>query len=323
MLTNVELRELSQISGFKSSLSILLDWMIVALIFALAIGVPHPLTYIFCAIMMGRQQIAFAILMHDGAHKRLYKSSVLNEYIGQFLTAAPLFFSMFSYRKLHLKHHRDPLVSDDPDISLTGGYPVSKASFIRKLLRDLFGISYFKFIRYFIYLARSGNKAEKKITASTLESQTQGETRIIEELSSQAHIAKEKVPFALIVSSMFIINGLMWGILFSLGHGWLYLLWIVPMMTVLQVLLRIRGVAEHAGYQPNKDQRLNSRTVINPLQTFFFAPHGVFYHVEHHQYPSVPFYNLPTVHKLMKERGSLPETNVFSGYGPVLKQILK
>jgi len=61
---------------------------------------------------------------------------------------------------------------------------------------------------------------------------------------------------------------------------------------------------------------------VNPLQTFFFAPHQVNYHMEHHQYPSVPFFNLPKVHRLLKERGSLPETNLYTGYGKVISELL-
>ena len=75
-------------------------------------------------------------------------------------------------------------------------------------------------------------------------------------------------------------------------------------------MLRIRGITEHAGYAPNPDQRLNARTVINPVETFFFAPHGVNYHVEHHVYPSVPHFRLPEVHRLMSERGALPAASV-------------
>jgi fatty acid desaturase len=324
MLTPVELRDLSRVSDGRSLLALTLDWLGIVLLFYIAADLPHPLTYLLCGILMGRQQLALAIMMHDGAHKRIFKSVLMNEYAGQFLTAAPLFFSMFSYRTLHLKHHRDPLVAEDPDLSLTGGYPLSKSSFLRKLLRDLTGVSYFKFIRYFIYLARGKTKKTRHAAATTGASTTLGEDRIISDLNTQsAAVHRDKLPLWMTFFSMIFMNLLIFGSLYYSGHGALYLLWLIPMMTVLQVLLRIRGVAEHAGYQPNKDQRLNSRTVISPVQTFFLAPHGVYYHVEHHVYPSVPFYRLNTVHKLMKERGSLPESNVFYGYGEVLKQIVK
>ncbi len=317
MLQKEELKALSKPSAWRTSFSLLGDWLGITLLFALLIFFPNPFTYLFCFILMGRQQLALAIMMHDGAHARLYKSLTLNHFLGQFFTAAPLFFSQDSYRKFHLKHHLNPLVPDDPDISLIGGYPISKKSFLRKILRDLFGVSYFKFIGYFLYQARkkSMNPSPRPCfdgLTTTSSSREEGESG-----------SKKNMPIGYLIFSILLINSLMLGILWKLGHPWLYVFfWLLPLMTSLQVLLRIRGVAEHAGYQPDKNQLLNSRTVLNPLQAFFFAPHQVNYHMEHHQYPSIPYFNLPKVHGLMRERKTLPEKNIYSGYGQVLKELI-
>lgn len=108
------------------------------------------------------------------------------------------------------------------------------------------------------------------------------------------------------------------------GHGRLYVgLWLLPMMTVLQVLLRIRSIAEHAGYSPGRDRRYAARTVVSPSQTWWFAPHKVAYHIEHHVYPSGPFHRLPELHRRMDERAELPQANVFTGYGAVLRSVLR
>jgi fatty acid desaturase len=298
MLSADELRPLVIPSGWRTSLAILFDWLLVIANFSLAMVFPHPAVWIFCFLFSARQQLAFAILMHDGAHRRLFKSAKWNDYICQFLCAAPLFFSMYSYQKLHLKHHREPLAPDDPDLSLIGGYPISKGSFLRKIARDAFGISYFKFIRYFIYK----KKADASVPAS-------GDGRI---------------PFFIVLSAMFFMNFLIWLALYSVDFGWYYLfLWVLPAFTALQVLLRIRGIAEHAGYTANPDQSRNARTVINPVQTFIFAPHNVNYHVEHHIYPAVPFHNLPKLHRLMMNKNMVPAENIFRGYRQVLSELVK
>ena len=179
--------------------------------------------------------------------------------------------------------------------------PSRKPVFIAKIIRDLTGVSYFKFIGYFIYRSRS----------------------------AKAHVAKSSKTAsgpskAWIVSSILIAQVLIFLPLWVTGHPWLYLtLWVLPFMTVLQFLLRIRGIAEHAGYQPNENQALNARTVINPLQTFFLAPHGVHYHIEHHLYPSIPFYSLPEAHRILKARGELPEKNLYTGYGQILSELIR
>jgi fatty acid desaturase len=306
MLNPKELRELSQVSDARSALAITGDWLLIATAFSACLLWPYPWVWLPAVLFVGRQQLALAILMHDGAHRRLFKNGKVNDWVGQCLLAAPLLFSMDSYKKLHLKHHLDPLVQDDPDLSLTGGYPISRASFARKVLRDLFGVSYFKFIRYFIYLAsRPASSEDARAISGTVR-------------------AVRNVPLSAVIGSIIGAQLLLLGGLTALGHPLLYFgLWLLPAMTVLQVLLRIRGIAEHAGYAPNEDQRLNSRTVINPIQTFVFAPHGVNYHIEHHIYPSVPYFKLPDVHRAMKSRGSLPEANVYPGYGKVLAELVR
>ena len=306
MLQSDELKELSRCSFFKSWFYILSDWFLIVGIFSLYIHFSHWWVYLICLVLMARTQLALAILMHDGAHRRLFQNAFTNDYVGQFFTAAPVFFSLGSYKQNHLVHHQDPLVANDPDITLTGGYPISKKSFARKLVRDAVGVSYFKFIKYFLYQA---HKRRKKI--HTAEREVRKNTRAF------------LVSFGGVLFSIVTVNTLIFLCLYFSGHPWLYLtLWFVPTVTVLQLLLRIRGVTEHAGYQPNVDQRLNARTVVNPLQTFFFAPHGVNYHIEHHVYPGIPFYNLSRVHVLLRERGALPEKNLYRGYGKVISELM-
>lgn len=311
-LTSQELQQLTKLRTWRSVFGVASDWIIILSAFALIIFYPHPVTYIFSFFLISRQQLALALLMHDGSHRRLASSAKLSDFIAQWLCAAPLFFSMFSYQRLHLKHHRDPLVKDDPDFSLISGYPISKLSLSRKLFRDAIGLSYFKFIRYFIYMAR-----KPKVTSLSAEMKFEKKPA-----SQTGH--QGSMPLPSVAASILITNSTLFFALYFSGHPWLYLThWFLPMATSLQVLLRIRGIAEHAGYEPNPDQRMNSRTVVNPLQTMIFAPHYAHYHLEHHVYPAVPYYNLPKLHQLLKERGHLPEQQIYSGYGKVLKELTR
>ena len=307
MLTHDELKTLGRASDLHGWVAVGLDWAAVAALFALPVLVPHPLVTLAAMFLMARQQLALAILMHEAAHKRLFASTPLNEYGGQLFTAAAIVFSMPVYRRLHLKHHRIPLQDDDPDLSLIGGYPIDGGSFRRKLLRDISGVSYFKFLAYFVRGALSFRKRDR--AAADAGGTPPGDT--------------SKVPSWFIFASILAVHGAMLGTLVATGHGWLYVvLWWVPLMTVLQLLLRIRGITEHAGYAPSADQRLCSRTVVNPLETFVFAPHCVAFHIEHHLHPGVPFFNLPRVHGLLRGRGALPEANVYTSYRAVLRDLV-
>ena len=308
-LTPTEIKDLSRLSGFRSTCTILGDWMLVTLLLAFNLRYFHPFTILISMLLMARTQFAFLVLLHDAAHFRLYSSRRLNDIIGQLLIA-PIFLSLPAYRNLHLKHHRDPLVPEDPDLALTGGYPISKKSFRRKLLRDLLGISFIKVYFYFLGSTRFSNRRKN---------QRQKKAQATSKNSSEKKIKQGKL----------ILGGILFNLClsyacWSLGRVSVYfVIWLMPQMSILQVLLRIRGITEHAGYQPNSDQRLNSRTVVNPVEAFFLAPHNVNYHIEHHLYVSIPFYNLPKAHRILLQRDALPLDNVYTSYRRVLADLIR
>ena len=69
------------------------------------------------------------------------------------------------------------------------------------------------------------------------------------------------------------------------------------------------------------DRWRNTRTVdAGPVARFFFAPHGVNHHLEHHLLMTVPSYQLPRMRQLLRERGALEGTPQASGYVEVLQQ---
>jgi len=67
-------------------------------------------------------------------------------------------------------------------------------------------------------------------------------------------------------------------------------------------LTQVFNITQHAGLAEDVlDHRLNTRTVIfNPLFAFLYMKMN--YHVEHHMFPMVPFYNLPKLHALIQEQ---------------------
>ena len=99
---------------------------------------------------------------------------------------------------------------------------------------------------------------------------------------------------------------------FATGYGIEYLvLWVLPLVTTLQALLRFRAICEHGAVTDISSPLTAARTNIVPgwLRWWMF-PHHVNYHVEHHLYPSIPHYNLPACHKAMAEHGMLERAEV-------------
>lgn len=83
------------------------------------------------------------------------------------------------------------------------------------------------------------------------------------------------------------------------------------------------GVMQHAGLAENVlDHRLNSRTVlINPLSAFIYW--NMQYHVEHHMFPMVPYYNLPQLHKEIAYDVPKPYLGMWEAYCEIIPTLLR
>ena len=106
------------------------------------------------------------------------------------------------------------------------------------------------------------------------------------------------------------------------GHLLQYLvLWVLPLVTVVQAILRLRAIAEHGATTDFSSPLTAARTNVAPawLEWLIF-PHHVNYHIEHHLYASVPHYHLPTLHREMAERGMLESAELVS-FGATLRKI--
>ena len=110
---------------------------------------------------------------------------------------------------------------------------------------------------------------------------------------------------------------IMFSVLTITGTWSYYLLfWIVPYLSTFFMYQYIRSVAEHFGELAYDHLLTSSRTVkTNWLERFFIAPHHVGYHLEHHLYPGIPFYNLPKLHDiLMSDANYHRQAHVTEGY---------
>ncbi len=83
-------------------------------------------------------------------------------------------------------------------------------------------------------------------------------------------------------------------------------LWVLPLVTVVQAILRLRAIAEHGATTDFSSPLTAARTNLAPawLEWLIF-PHQVNYHIEHHLYASVPHYHLPRLHRELRSRGIL------------------
>src|SRR5690606_7760049 len=105
---------------------------------------PNPLTYVLAVMLIGARQLGLAIPMHDAANRALHSNMKVNNWVGEWLCAAPTGTRLQAYREYHLKHHKYTEQPEDPDLSLSAPFPITRASLFRKIVRDLTGQTFFK-----------------------------------------------------------------------------------------------------------------------------------------------------------------------------------
>ncbi len=290
-LSRDELRLLRKRSDWRGAWMVVHAWGLIFGAMALFAWWPHPFTFLLAVTVVGARQLGLGILMHDAAHGLLFHDRKLNDRVGNWLCAYPQILDLDIYRPYHFEHHRKTQQPDDPDLPLSAKFPVSRASFLRKSLRDLTGVTFFKQYR------------------AAMDSPTR-----------PADGGVKRNLRGPLIANLVLLAALSAG-----GKPHYYLMfWVLPLVTWRMMVTRLRNIAEHAVVRDNNDPLLHARTTIaNPLERLFIAPYYVNYHLEHHLYMWIPCYNLPRAHKLFRDKGLEPRMEVRRGYGDVLRLAVK
>jgi fatty acid desaturase len=289
-LTSEERRILTEKNDFLAWRGIFIHYGMIAVAFALVYYFLNAFTVILALLILGGQQLGCAVLMHDTGHYAYFSNKKLNDFIGQWLGAYPVFNNMLAYRSYHFKHHISNGLEEDPDLLLTRGYPTSKKSMIRKFTRDLTGQTGMKSL-FGLILMHLGY-LEYSLGGKIIKVSQKDRTR-----KEFVKVFIENLGGSIVAQILLIL------VLYILASPWLYLLWIGAYFTTFQLCIRIRAMAEHSMVEDQKDPYLNTRTTkANLIERIFFAPYHVNFHNEHHMLMSVPPYHLPEMHKLLMER---------------------
>lgn len=286
------LRELTSLSATRSVVAVartvlLILAIVVATTLVVAASVATSQWSLLWVIVpaifvIATQQHALFVLAHEAAHYRLFPNRLVNDLVGRLLAAA-VGLSMCAYRVVHRLHHNHLYADQDPDIALHGGYPRGKTYLVRKLAADVFGLTAWKTYRYFL-----GSPAANANTGVA-------QRPLDDTLPALRQAAR---------NDRWLVAGVQLGMpacmvmLFGWGGLAMYLfLWVVPAITALQAILRVRAICEHGAPSGYESALQAARTTIaGPVLRFVLFPHHVNYHIEHHLYPAVPQYNLSRLH---------------------------
>jgi len=217
------------------------------------------------AFLAGFAVFDFTVLLHEVVHKAVLTQSSDRGYrILGWLYAVPTGISSSQFTRWHLDHHAG-LGSDEEDPKRHYLSPKVNARWLKFL--------YFTPALFPIYFT-----AAAKETGSY-------------EPELRRRIARERV-----ATMTFHI-----GLLVALGlfAGWwmAFKLYIVPIFFVFPIAFALNRLGQHYDIDPSDPAKWSTLMKGSWFWDVFFLFSN--YHLEHHYFPSVPFYNLPRLQKLL------------------------
>ena len=280
-------KALSKIKPWRGILQVALEWLAIGGSIVLCKAYWNPLLYIITVMWIGARQNGLGVMMHEAVHYRLLPNRKWNDWIGEIFTAWPVLVTVNSFRQTHWAHHRHVNKPDDPDWQRKREYPKSGLEVLFITLRFWLGLHA---IRMFTELNRAA-----KIPASL------------------QYIRLSFYAAVLVASIAF--------------HFWFGLLiyWIVPLSTYFLWIIYVRGAAEHFDSVDDRDDLLAKTRHIeaNLFERLFITPNYIHVHIGHHLYPSVPFYNLRELQRLlMLNPNYARQAHVTKGYIALLHELL-
>lgn len=277
-----------------------LGWIAIAAAFGF---VSHWQTwwgYVVAVLVIGAAQYALFIMGHDAIHYTLHPQREVNDNVSKWLIHGPMCMGFEDGRRSHLKHHRLLGTAEDPDRYIhrlsDKNSPLSFLLFCSGLAT--FGKTVLK-VTPFGKLLESGNKAA------------------VEGVAKPSGVLlvyfRDRIPA--IIAQLILIGIIMWIGLPSWAY---FVLWIAPIYFFVFLPDEIRAFCDHA-VKDIDDDRADPERLISyhpPLvEALFLAPHNMHFHAEHHLWPSIPYYNLPRAHAVIK---SNPHVTVRGSYLPFL-----
>jgi len=268
------IRELSVLQPRTAITAIVVEWLGILAAIALCESVWHPLVYVAAVIWIGARQHALTVLGHDAAHFRLLPTRRWNDWIANLTTQWPTFLTVEGFRHYHGEHHRfTGTTADgnrtiwkthtaDGDLTAEWTYPKAPVALGLIILRRA------AFVTGMYWIVRG-------LVAMVLFRRSWAQVI--------ARLAFYSVSIWVLVAA-----GVLQGFL---------LYWIVPYCTWHMACQYIRLICEHSAvHSTDPAYTLTRTTLARWWERWLIVPRHIHYHIEHHWYPSVPFYNLPALH---------------------------
>ena len=243
-------------------------------------------------LLIGTLQYHLNVMGHDGLHFLICDRRRINDAICRWLLHGPHCAPLSAMRRNHLNHHTG--FGSDADLDRQY-YDMrrfnSGITFRRWLATALIGG-----MTVPIVLKLLGGKrgASRAITTPTAGPTTP--ERWLDTLS--------------VAGSQIWIAGACW---FATGWWYAYfLLWLLPLLTVMVGLNSIRSCLEHAQVRSGQPGLHSFSSHL--LERFFLSPFNMNVHAEHHLVPAVPWHQLPALRRHLQSEGDYERVTLYRSY---------
>lgn len=269
------LQELNQIHPWKGYAAIVKEWLQISGAIAFSVYWHTWWAYVLALFLIGGSQHGLGILMHEGTHYHFAKNKLWNDIISDWFCGFPVGASTNMFRQQHLHHHRHTSQPEDCEViifeQIAVQWPKSKWGTLWELLHYLLGL------RLVQNYACSMLSSPLPLIQYTGKKPTRGEL------------------------AGYLCFWALWGCFFTATSTWhmFFLYWFFPSITVCSAVFIFRMVSEHQAL-PLSHEVARTRNIFPAwYEGWLLAPWHVGYHLDHHLYPSVPFYSLPKLHQLL------------------------
>lgn len=281
-----QLEALNRRSSSAFVFELLTAWTVIAAAIAAATIAQHWWVSVAAIVVVATRQGVLALLIHEQAHCLAFRSRPGDVFVNLVAAYPLLVVTVEDYAQVHLAHHRFFFTEKDPDLLRKSGpewtCPMPRRQLLQLLLTDLFGLNLITLIK--------GKRPAEGATTSRRPRQIPGWVRP-----------------AYFVALVALLTGT--------GAWMTFLLyWVVPLLTVFQVVVRIGALCEHQ-YIPGEGVIETSPLIEVSWWEQLILPNLNFnLHAYHHWFPGIPFHLLPTAHDIFRREGLVDDANVFKGY---------
>ena len=278
LLSSAQIKELSTPKPSRAMVDAALCWAWIIAAMGLVAWHTAWWTVLMAIPVIGNRYYALFIIAHDGMHRRLFPTIKRNDFWTDVLVLGAIGAITRINNRNHLTHHRHLATAEDPDRHKHACF--NKADRL-EFLEFLSGFTSVWNSAKAVFLTRGRKHLRHAAAHSTAASYTFRD-------------------FAILASWLAILAG---GLTWIIGWWAFPVLWLLPVYLFMFLGDNFRSFAEHS--HPQGDQVADRHRLItytsNPLERMLVAPMNMNFHIAHHLWPSIPYYNLPKADRLIRQ----------------------